>query len=52
VQTTRRAQAALEGADEATAALARVAAALDRSDGRARERSDRLIAALADVLGR
>jgi GAF domain-containing protein len=52
LQTTRRAQAALEGADAATLALADVAGALDRSDEDARARADRLIAALADVLGR
>jgi GAF domain-containing protein len=50
LETTRRARGALEGADEATATLARLAAGLDRKDGRARERADRLIAALADVL--
>ena len=50
LQTTRRAQAALDGADATTAALARVAAALDHGDDASRKRADRLMAALADVL--
>jgi GAF domain-containing protein len=52
LQTTRRAEAALEDTDETMRALARLAGGLDRKDGRARERADRLIAALADVIAR
>jgi GAF domain-containing protein len=50
LETTRRAGAALDGADPSTAALARLAANLDRSDDTRRVAADRLISALGDVL--
>lgn len=51
LETARRAAAALEGADPGTAALARLAARLDHSEGKRRAAADGLLEALGDVLG-
>jgi GAF domain-containing protein len=50
LETARRAEAALQGADPAAASLARVAATLDELDGPGRDAGLRLLAALEDVL--
>jgi GAF domain-containing protein len=50
LETARRAEAALEGAEPTAASLARVAATLDELDAPGREAGRRLLAALEDVL--
>jgi GAF domain-containing protein len=50
LETARRAEAALEGADPAAVSLARVAATLDELDAPGREAGQRLLAAVEDVL--
>ena len=52
LERARRAQAILEGSDDSLAAVARVAQALDLLEGDRRAASERLLAALAEVLGR